>query len=311
MNFPSEPAWRDLGVVFSGDGRRNWMVSHGYVPTALLLPDRIRVFAAFWDADRIGRVGHVDLERGDPRVVMGYSSEPVLDRGKPGAFDEHGTTPMAVVAEGDVLRLYYAGWQRCTTMRYRLFTGLAISRDGGASFARITDTPVLGPTAGHRLVRTGFIAKDGPVWRAWLAQSDAMIEVGGKSTPCYGLFHAQSADGIAWPVDAVPCLAHGQDGIFGYGRSAIWWDGRGYHGMLSVRRPGGYRIEYARSLDGVAWSAPANDGYALLPPHAGDRQGETMFPSVVNIEGVLYAFYNGDGFGRDGIRCARWVSHGH
>ena len=32
-----------------------------------------------------------------------------------------------------------------------------------------------------------------------------------------------------------------------------------------------------------------------------------MFPSVVRVDDSLYVFYNGDDFGCDGVRCARWV----
>jgi hypothetical protein len=160
-------------------------------------------------------------------------------------------------------------------------------------------------------VRTGFIVKDGPLWKAWLAQSDGIVDVGGKPTPSYSLGYAESADGICWPAASVECLAQGRDGIFGYGRSSIWRDEQGYHGMLSVRRHSGYRIEYAQSRNGVSWSIPCSSGFALLPEHTAqnERQAETMFPSVIRVDGTLYAFYNGDGFGRNGIRCARWMGH--
>lgn len=303
----SAAGWRDLGVVFAVHGQRPWMMSHGYVPTACVLNDRIRVFAAFWDDARIGRIGFVDLCRDDPTRVIGYAQEPVLDVGAPGTFDEHGVTPMSLVRDGDTLRLYYAGWQRIVSLRYLIFTGLAISRDDGRHFTRLSDVPVLDRVAGHHLVRSGFITRDGDVWKAWLAQSDGVIEVVGKPTPSYGLGYLESSDGVSWPATAAPCLTTGCDGIFGYGRSAIWREAGLYHAMLSVRRRDGYRIEHATAVDGVTWSTPRSDGYALTPCHTGDAQTETMFPSVARVADELHAFYNGDAFGRAGIRCASWV----
>jgi hypothetical protein len=309
MNSLSDPVigsgWQDLGVVFRGDRLAPWMHSHGYVPTACLLPDRIRVFAAFWDSARTGRIGYVDLDRDDPRDVLGHARDPVLDIGPPGAFDAHGVTPMSVVPDGDALRLYYAGWQRTEGARYLLFTGLAISHDGGTRFRRHADTPVLDRVPGHHLVRTGFIVREGTMWKAWLALSDGIASIAGKPTPTYRLGHCESADGITWPATAADCLAQGQDGIFGYGRSAIWREAGGYHGMISVRRRTGYRIDHASSPDGIAWTSPGQGGYALPPSAAG--QAETMFPSVIDTGSARYVFYNGDGFGRDGIRCARWI----
>jgi hypothetical protein len=303
--------WDDLGVVFRVHGQTPWMASHGYVPTACVQHDRIRVFAAFWDHDRVGRVGYVDLDRCDPTLIIDYSTEPVLDVGAPGTFDEHGTTPMSIEAEGDLLRLYYAGWQRLTSVRYLLFTGLALSHDGGRHFVRTSDVPIMDRVAGHHLVRTGFIARHGGVWKGWIAQSDGIIDIAGKPTPSYSLGYMESEDGVTWPVASTPCLTQGQDGIFGYGRSAIWLDGEGYHAMLSVRRHTGYRIEYARSRDGVCWSTPGPGGFSLLPRDTGPteerQQTETMFPSVVRVNDTLYVFYNGNDFGREGVRCARWV----
>jgi hypothetical protein len=301
--------WADLGVVFRVRGQRHWMASNGYVPTALALSDRIRVFAAFWDRDQVGRIGFVDVDRDDPARVICHSPDPVLDLGAPGAFDEHGTTPMSVIADGDVLRLYYAGWQRVTSVRYLLFTGLAISRDGGLNFERVSDVPVLDRVAGHHLVRTGYIAHDGAVWKAWIAQSNRLIDVDGKPTPSYGLDYLESLDGISWPGTAHVCFRPGHDGVFGYGRSAVWRDGDRYHAMLSVRRRDGYRIEYACSPDGIAWSKHGTGGFALPPARTRDAQAETMFPSVVRVDREIYAFYNGDGFGRDGVRCAQWIAH--
>src|SRR3954452_10786514 len=209
------------------------MASHSYVPTACARHDLIRVFVAFWDSDRIGRIGYVDFDRRDPTRVLGYSATPVLDIGSPGAFDEHGVTPMSIVADGDALLLYYAGWQRSASVRYLLFTGLAVSRDGGDHFVRVRDVPVLDRVPGHHLVRTGFIARHGGVFKAWIAQSDGLIEVAGKPTPAYSLGYSQSEDGVTWPASSTLCLAresdHAPDGIFGYGRSAIWNDEPGHH----------------------------------------------------------------------------------
>lgn len=42
--------WDKLGVVFNVQGRSAWMHSHAYLPTAIVLEDRIRVFLAFRDA---------------------------------------------------------------------------------------------------------------------------------------------------------------------------------------------------------------------------------------------------------------------
>jgi hypothetical protein len=298
--------WQDLGIVFSPNGAHSWMKSHAYVPTACHLGDRIRVFAAFWDENRIGRIGYVDFSESDPTRVIAYSREPVLSVGAPGAFDEHGVTPMSIVIDGDAMRLYYAGWQRSESVRYFLFTGMANSSDGGSSFSKASDVPVLDRVRGNYQVRTGFIGKFGPIWKAWIAQSEGLVQVAGKLIPSYSLGYLESRDGIVWPSTAKLCFSQGENDVFGYGRSAIWVEGSRYHCMLSVRRRSGYVIEYSFSSDGIDWSEPARSNFALLPQNTIPQQSETMFPSIVMVSGTRYVFYNGDAFGKEGIRCATW-----
>lgn len=299
-------SWRDLGVVFRVARQRPWMASHGYVPTALRLDDRIRMYAAFWDDQRIGRCGFVDLALSDPTQVLGFSEDPVLDVGLPGAFDEHGVTPMSVARAGDEVRLYYAGWQRSEQVRYLLFTGLAVSRDGGRSFRRHATVPVIDRSDRHHLVRTGFITCDDGRWKAWTAQSHGLVDLNGKPTPTYALGWMESPDGLIWPAEARPCFATSPE-IVGYGRSAVWRDADGvYQGLFSVRRRTGYAIEHATSPDGRTWSELSRGGMAFPPDLAAPAQVETMFPSLVETPAGLVMFYNGDDFGREGVRAAIW-----
>ena len=58
------------------------MRSHAFVPTPFVLDaDRIRVYVAFLDAERIGRVGWVDVLAEDPTTVAGISKVPALGLG--------------------------------------------------------------------------------------------------------------------------------------------------------------------------------------------------------------------------------------
>jgi hypothetical protein len=283
------------------------MSSHGYVPTAVVLPTRIRLFAAFWDQSSIGRIGYVDVSRDDPTKVIGFSTQPSLDVGEPGTFDAHGVTPMSVNRVDDQLWLHYAGWQRVPEARYLLFSGLAISDDDGATFRRHAKVPVLDRSSHHFLVRTGFFLRCEQRWQAWVAQSTGLPEIAGKLTPQYALYHLESEDGINWPHTGDLCFEL-NDVIFGYGRTAVWrGDDHQYHGLFSVRRrTTGYSIEYSRSPDGRKWESLRKDQMAFHPDHTQPSQRETMFANVVHVANRRFMFYNGDSFGREGIRAAIW-----
>ena len=121
-------AWHDYGLIFKVNNLADWIVSHAYVPTAIALDDRIRVFVAFLDAYKFGRLGFVDVDLNDPTIVVGHSIKPLLSDSNGEAFDNSGVTPLCVLDDGDHIKLYYAGWKTYANenKRYELFTGLAI-----------------------------------------------------------------------------------------------------------------------------------------------------------------------------------------
>jgi len=147
--------WRKLGRVYVADGDREWAASHAYCPTSIQLDEeRIRVYVAFLDRDRVGRVGYVDVDAGDPTKVLDVSKDPVLDVGEAGMFDDNGVTPLSISRDGEEIRLYYAGWQLGVKVRYFLFLGLATSSDGGMSFQRRRRVPVLERSDSEPVVRS-------------------------------------------------------------------------------------------------------------------------------------------------------------
>ena len=192
--------WIKLGRVFAPDGSRAWMTSHAYVPTPHPLDDHtIRVYVAFLDSDRIGRVGFVDVAAEDPVRVLRVSERPALDVGAVGAFDEHCVTPSTIIADGHSLRLYYFGWQRADEMPYLLFGGLAASEDGGETFVRVSGSPVLPRANGERICRSApSVVRQGSRWRAWYVAADAWTEVDGRPVPTYEIRSVSSKDGVHW-----------------------------------------------------------------------------------------------------------------
>ena len=137
--------WTKLGLVYGPDGSMPWAKSHAMIPTPFRLSEHvIRVFVTFCDDMGIGRPGYVDVSARDPLMVLGVSQEPLLDLGRPGTFDENGLLVCCVTDVGDGrMHMYYVGFELGTKIRYRLLTGLAISNDGGNSFTRYAQTPIL------------------------------------------------------------------------------------------------------------------------------------------------------------------------
>ncbi len=291
--------WRKLGRVYE---------SQAYCPTPVALEggDRIRVLCAFLDSERIGRCGWVDVEGQRPNRVLAQSERPSLDVGAPGAFDEHGVTPLSVVRLPDGrLRLYYAGWQRGGDVRYTLFTGAAQSDDDGLTFERVSETPILAPSADELYIRSSVhVRRAGEGWRMWYAGGSEWVGVGEDAKPRYSLRHLRSDDGLAWPRAGEVCLEPEPDEL-GFGRPCvIERDGhlRMWYSRRMVRE--GYQLGYAESPDGLHWHRL--DERAGLERGAPGEWDSEMFglTCLLETDHRRLLFYNGNGYGTTGFGVA-------
>ena len=107
--------WKSLGLVWKPDRNCSWQHSHGGLPTPVNLGNGVtRVFIYCQSSDHVGRIGYINVATENPIEVIGSSTEPVLDIGPPGAFDDHGVVPVSVVnAPNGRLFLYYVGFEIC------------------------------------------------------------------------------------------------------------------------------------------------------------------------------------------------------
>jgi hypothetical protein len=206
--------------------------------------------------------------------------------------------------------MYYVGFEQCTKVRYRLFTGLAISEDGGNSFRKYKTTPILDRTPQELYFRCGpFVMKDGDVYRMWYIAGSNWTEVEGKSVPVYTLRYLESYDGLNWAESGAAQMEITDPDEHGFGRPWVVKRPDGIHELFySIRRRslGAYRLGYARSTDGVRW---VRDDAALgleVTPGAFDSDA-IEYSALIEVDGRTYCFYNGNGFGRDGFAVAELV----
>jgi hypothetical protein len=302
-------AWKKLGLVFAASGQADWMQTHAYVPTCIVQDEKsLRVYVAFLDKDKVGRIGFVDVDVADPRRVLGVSERPALDIGAPGSFDDSGVTPSCVLDHGSLRLLYYNGWQRSSRVPYHIFTGLAASRDGGTSFERLSEIPILDRTGFGLLVRsTPYVlppARPGDVWRIWYNAGRDAIQRPEGWVPTYGLRAAESADGRSWNVEDRPILNPVRPEEYGIARPWVRRIPEGWEMLVSFRSLSlKYRIGRARSRDNVTWTRCGSDGLPTVSETGWDSE-MIAFPCVVATIYGNYLFYNGNGYGRTGFGVA-------
>jgi len=300
--------WRKLGLVYGPDGSMPWAQTHAMIPIPMKLNDDvIRVYATFCDANGVGRPGYVDVAAKDPTRVLGVSKKPLIDIGLPGTFDENGVLACSVVRERDKVLLYYVGFELGTKIRYRLLTGLAVSRDEGSTFSRYSNVPVLERSDSEIYFRGGpFCMFDSGVYRLWYVAGSDWVSLNGKEMPVYDIRYAESEDGIHWPPEGVVQLAVSDPDEHGFGRPyVIKKPGGGYRLFYSIRRKsfGAYRLGYAESDDGYSWNRM--DSNLNLDVSIGNFDSDAiMYSAPIEVDGKLYLFYNGNEFGREGFAVA-------
>ena len=300
-------AWSKQGLVFdtARQGVGGWMRHSALTPTPYRLDDElIRVYAGFRDADGVSRIGYVDVRADDPATVVRVSAEPVLDIGRAGCFDDNGMILGDLVDAPGGLHLFYVGFQRVAKAKFLAFTGLAISRDGGDSFQRVQDTPILDRAPGRSTIAAvhSVMYANGR-WRLWYAVGDDWESIGGQPFPRYHIRHAETASLAAIPREDQVCLRP-QGSEYRIGRPRVYrHDGR--YLMLFTRGnvTGEYFPGIATSDDGIGWER--HDEALGIALSADGWDSRTLcYPALIRQRDKLLMFYNGNDMGVDGFGVA-------
>lgn len=296
--------WRKRGLLWDPPGDLDWAPSHATLPTL----DRIegdRHWLYFSPRDEQGRShiarAEVILDQGTVRLER-FDPTPVISPGPLGSFDDRGTTVSSIVAEGERRLAYYGGWSLGVTVPFYFFAGVALSEDGGGTYRRHSDGPILDRNAiDPYLTGSPFVLREGERWRMWYVSGSGW-EAGEPPRHRYHLRYAESADGIGWERDGTVCIDYRDDSEYAIARPCVIRDGDRYR-MWFCARGENYRLGYAESADGIKWER--DDGRAGLDVGSGGWDEEMMaYPFVISHEGLLYLFYNGNGYGHSGIGYA-------
>jgi predicted GH43/DUF377 family glycosyl hydrolase len=311
--------WKKLGKIFDPKDldAGSWMREFAQSPSALVNPDHVRVYFCSRPApDPSGQylsyISFVDLDRKNLLTVLRVCERPVLSLGKCGTFDEFGTYPVSVIRHESEVRAYYAGWTRCESVPFNAAIGLAISRDGGESFERLGDGPVLSYSPDEPfLLGSPRVRKFGDRWQLWYVSGKQWLKTSGRPEPVYKIRMAFSENGIDW-------IKHGKDLIadkLGPHEcqacpDVIYRDGE-YHMFFSYRdihnykgREGGYRIGYASSADMIDWIRD-DERVDIRLSEAGWDSEMVNYPHVFALDGETYMLYQGNEMGRAGFGLAR------
>ncbi|MCC6338290.1 MAG: hypothetical protein IT380_30385 [Myxococcales bacterium] len=299
--------WSKLGLI-TLPVREPWALSHAMIPTPYLSRSgALRIYYSACDSEGRGRPSFLEVDSLSPTRVIRQPG-PLLELGRPGCFDDNGVVVTSVLrGRGDEVLMYYVGFELCRGVRYRLFTGLAISVDDGLTFHRYAEVPVLDRSEGEAYFRCGpFVDFDGARFAMWYIGGNQWTEVAGKHVPVYDLRYVESPDGRTWPDAGRVVMELSDPDEHGFGRPWLLRSETGWELFYSVRRRslGAYRLGYASSTDGLAFTRRDAE-LGLDVSHAGFDSQAIMYLATVETPSGVLGFYNGNDFGREGIGVAR------
>jgi len=298
--------WQKLGRVhFTKNSKDHWAYSHDHVPTVDVVGDTFRVYVAHFDVDNVKRIGMIELDAQNPTEILNVSDSPVLDIGVPGTFDDAGVVPSYIHTHKDGTKfLYYFGWQLLhKTSRY-LLAGLAVSHDGGITFERYQQTPILERLTTERFLRsTTSVLEERGVYKCWYGASNEIIDIHGHPVPTYNIHYTTSNDGIHWAA-GTSCMSFKDPEEFALIRPWVIKEDNLYKMFYSVRKiDKGYNMGYAESVDGMKWLRK-DDIVGISRSNSGWDSEMICFSSVVDYKGQRYMFYNGNNYGESGFGVA-------
>ncbi|WP_177219766.1 hypothetical protein [Nitrosospira multiformis] len=158
---------------------------------------------------------------------------------------------------------------------------------------------------------TPWVAREGDIWRMWYVSGLGWQSVEGSLEPVYGVKYADSSNGIDWRRSNLLAISqhHALEAI---ARPTVIHQGDKYHMWYCHRDSldyhdgkGSYRIGYAYSSDGIVWQR--EDKLAGIEPSVIGWDSKMLcYPYVIEVDGALMMFYNGNSFGQTGIGCAIW-----
>ncbi|MBN8507199.1 MAG: hypothetical protein J0L57_01160 [Burkholderiales bacterium] len=310
--------WRKLGKVFDPQAvtGRPWLKEFAQSPATLLMDEVVRVYfscrpPADANGQYVSRSAWVDLDRSDLFRIRDLAQEPILSLGGLGEFDEFGTYPVSVIRDGPVVRAYYAGWTRCESVPFNTAIGGALSHDGGRTFAKLGNGPILSYSPDEPFVLSGpKIRRFGGRFQLFYIAGRKWKRVDGRPEPVYKIRMATSDDGLTWHKHSRDLIESRVEEDEAQASPDVFFANGKYHMFFCYRysshfrgRQNGYRIGYASSADLVDW-VRSDDKAGIDVSDEGWDSEMISYPHVFELDGKTYLAYLGNQVGRHGFGLA-------
>lgn len=291
--------WKKLGQLFQND-------AYAAVPVLMPLSEHIaRVYFSSRDEKNQSVPWFLDL---DLRTFECLNTQKIsVPAGRLGMFDENGIMPTSVLKKNNEVWLYYIGWNLGHSVPFRNAVGLMISKDGGTTFEKFSEGPILDRSIHDKcFVASNCVFAEADYYRMFYLSCDEWKYVDGVLQHSYKIKYTESADAIHWDIKGQVAIDFMYPNEYAISVPRVLKEHDIYKMWYSFR--GGpiadtYRIGYAESSDGVHWNR--KDENIILDVSANGWDSEMIcYPCIFNYNGKRYLLYNGNGYGKTGFGLA-------
>lgn len=311
--------WRFLGKLLdvgSLKTRPYWFNSHAQAPNVVVFDSFFRVYFASRspiDAKKqfVSFINFADFSGPNPNQLIRLASEPVLDLGEAGTFDQHGTYPMSVIREPERLVGVYGGWSRPTTVPFDVSLGLAFSVDG-EKFSKYGSGPILTKSIDEPFVIASPKLRKfkDRYFLTYTAGREWTIE-NNRAEIFYRIRSAESLDLFSWKLHNRDLISTKVGDTEAQASPDIFENESGYHMFFCYRHHVGfrenldlaYKIGYAFSENLLSWTR--NDTMVeILNPLGKINNKSCSYPNIFRFNSQTYLLYLGEDLGRTGFFIA-------
>lgn len=253
--------------------------------------------------DVIVKDGNIKIKNNEPK-------DSILKFGELGTFDDSGIMPSCIVKNNEKLYMYYIGWNPQKSVSYRLSIGLAISEDGGNTFHKYSQGPILDRSLDEPYFNTApYVVKENDVWKMWYVSCTGWVTYEGQTEPVYNIKYCESNDGINWIKNNITCIDYTND-MQAIGRPCIFKNNDVYELYFSYRKSTDYRsnknnsykIGKAVSKNGIQFFDYENN---LIKSNEFEWDfNMNEYCHIFLHENIKYMIYNGNDFGKSGFGYA-------
>lgn len=303
--------WLYHDLIFVPDQSLWWSQSHAQCPVLDPVPlerGKYRIYFSSRDIDGKSRIGSCIIDVARMKIIQ-RSSEPDLELGSLGAFDDAGVMPAAVLHYKNTHYMLYIGWMERKSVPYQNAIGLSsVTPDG--KLQRVYPGPVLSAW-GDEAFFTGTISlieKDDELIGYYLSCTEWLM-LQGKAEPRYEIKIASTKDLLHWKREGKAALTLDSRLEGGYASASVLKLKACYLMFYCLRSVENYRsdpihsykIHMAISNDAFNWKKLPIPPYKAISSF--DQQMQ-CYPQVLLYENKVMMFYNGDHFGKNGFGCA-------